>query len=90
MDESGATFYKDPDGKKVYEQKIPDEYAEYTARPDMDGKLKEVDEGIDDLDHLELKEIADELHEEGFYYPLDAGEKLKGKASGGLAHLLGE
>ena len=90
MDESGATFYKDPDGKKVYEQKIPDEYAEYTARPDMDGKLKEVEEGIDDLDHLELKEIADELHEEGFYYPLDAGEKLKGKASGGLAHLLGE
>ena len=88
--DSGLSWYTDSKGRKVYETKIPDEYTEFTARPDMDGKLKDVDEGIDDLDHLELKEIADELHEEGFYYPLDAGEKLKGKASGGLAHLLGE
>ena len=33
---------------------------EYTARPDMDGKMKDVDEYIDDMDHLELKKIADE------------------------------
>jgi len=88
MDESGATFYKDPDGKKVYEQKIPDEYAEYTARPDMDGKLKEVDEGIDDLDHLDLKEIADEidtLHTQDHHKTI-----RRKKASGGLAHMLGE
>ena len=77
--ESGLSWYKDADGKKVYETKIPDEYAEYTARPDMDGKLKDVDEFIDDVDHLELKEIADEI--------IDIRPK---KASGGLAHMLGE
>ena len=64
----------------MYEQKIPDEYAEGTVRPDMDGKMKDFEEGIDDLDHLELKEIADE-----------AKDLLKiKKASGGLAHMLGE
>jgi hypothetical protein len=60
--------------------KAPDEYAEYTARPDMDGKMKDVAEGIDDMDHLDLKEIADE-----------AKDLLKiKKASGGLAYALGE
>ena len=70
--------------------KTPDEYIEGSVRPDMDGKMKDFEEGLDDAAHLEFKKIADELHEEGFYYPLDAGEKLKGKASGGLAHMLGE
>ena len=72
--DSGVSWYKDADGKKVYEQQIPDEYVEYTAKPDMDGKLKDVEEYIDDIDHLELKEIADE-----------ADEIITKKASGGLA-----
>ena len=84
--ESGLSWYKDEKGRKVYETEIPDEYAEYTAKPDMDGKLKDVDEGIDDLDHLELKEIADEAITE-----FDKFSKIrKKKASGGLAHMLGE
>ena len=42
--------------------------------------MKDFEEGIDDLDHLELKEIADE-----------AKDLLKiKKASGGLAYALGE
>ena len=86
--ETGLSWYKNEKGKNVYEQKIPDEYAEYTARPDMDGKLKEVDEGIDDLDHLDLKEIADEidtLHTQDHHKTI-----RRKKASGGLAHMLGE
>ena len=49
----------------------PDEYFEGTVRPDMDGKMKDVDFHIDDADHLELKKIAD--------------EDLIKKAEGGLA-----
>jgi hypothetical protein len=60
--------------------KAPDEYTEYTVKPDMDGKMKDVEEYIDDMDHLDLKEIADE-----------AKDLLKiKKASGGLAYALGE
>ena len=52
--------------------KIPDEYIEGTVRPDMDGKLKDVEEFIDDVDHLELKKIADErktLFEDAVFKP---------------------
>ena len=62
--------------------KTADEYVEYTAKPDMDGKLKDVEEYIDDMDHLELKEIADEID--------TLVIKKTKKASGGLAHMLGE
>jgi len=66
--------------------KAPDEYAEYTARPDMDGKMKDIDEYIDEVDHLELKKIAEEDigWMEGFK------PSKQGKASGGLAYALGE
>jgi hypothetical protein len=80
--ESGLSWFTNEKGRKVYETKIPDEYAEYTAKPDMDGKLKDVDEYIDDMDHLELKEIADEVG--------TLMIKKTKKASGGLAYALGE
>ena len=57
----------------------PDEYFEGTVRPDMDGKMKDIEEFVDDADHLDLKKIADEIKD---IYPK--------KASGGLAHMLGE
>ena len=69
--------------------KVADEYIEGTVYPDMDGKMKDMQEGLDEAIHLDFKKIADELHEEGFYYPVDAAKKLK-KASGGLAYMLGE
>jgi len=84
--DSGLSWYKDADGKKVYETKIPDEYFEGTVRPDMDGKMKDIDEFVDDVDHLELKKIADEAVE---LEELATGQVFK-KASGGLAYMLGE
>ena len=54
----------------------PDEYEELTARPDMEGKLKDVEEGIED---------ASEIIEEA----TKSAPPIK-KASGGLAYMLGE
>jgi len=57
----------DPDGSGGYKEQeltltkgqsdesagvVPDEYDEYTVRPDDDGKLKDVEEGIEDIDDL--------------------------------------
>ena len=59
--ESGMSWYIDEGkGTRVYETKPPDEYMEGTVRPDNEGKMKDFEEGIDDVDHLELKKIADE------------------------------
>jgi len=55
MEITKGGYVKNKKGKMVKEG---DEYVEYTAKPDMDGKLKDVEEYIDDMDHLELKEIA--------------------------------
>ena len=38
----------------------PDEYIEGTVRPDMDGKFKDFEEGLDTDVHKQFKEIADE------------------------------
>ena len=103
--------------------KLDDEYFEATVRPDSEGKLKDVEEGIDELDHLDLKKIADEAKtlpirtkkagggpvdtqqliqmymEEGLSYEeaVQAAQaasnldmNLLKRASGGLAHMLGE
>jgi hypothetical protein len=67
----------------------PDEYFEGTVRPDRDGKMKDFEEGIDDLDHLELQKIADEGSFLTQKRNRDKVIKTK-KASGGLAHMLGE
>ena len=82
----GETIVKDEGLETAKIIQGSDEYAEYTARPDMDGKLKDVDEYIDDIDHLELEEIAKEDigWMEGFK------PSKQGKASGGLAYALGE
>ena len=77
--ESGLSWYVNEKGRKVYETKIPDEYFEGTVYPDMDGKMKDVVEEIDEVDHLDLKKIADEID-----------TLVIKKASGGLAYMLGE
>ena len=58
-------------------KKVADEYEEFTARPDMDGKMKDVDEGV-----------PDEVIEEGTIFEDNITEF--GKASGGIARMLGE
>ena len=67
----------------------PDEYDEFTARPDMDGKMKDVDEGLSE--NVE-KEIIEEVSEGGGNVDeLTLQEIKKGKlASGGIARMLGE
>ena len=57
-----------------------EEYEEYTARPDMDGKMKDVEDGV-----------PDDVIEEGTMFEddyLDFGKTKK--ASGGIARMLGE
>jgi hypothetical protein len=64
----------DPDGSGGYKEQeltltkgqadeqtgfVPDEYDEYTVRPDGDGKLKDVEEGLEDIDDL-IEEIGPE------------------------------
>ena len=69
-------YVKNKQGKMVKEG---DEYIEGTVRPDAEGKMKDFEEWIDDVDHLEFKEIADEVD-----------TLIIKKASGGLAYALGE
>jgi hypothetical protein len=68
-------------------KKPPDEYDEYTARPDMDGKMKDVDDGLSE--NVE-KEIMEEVSEGGGNVDeLTLQEIKKGKlASGGRVGLL--
>ena len=58
-------------------KKVVDEYEEFTARPDMEGKMKDVDGGV-----------PDEVIKEGTMFEDNMTEF--GKASGGIARMLGE
>jgi len=65
----------------------PDEYIEGTVRPDMDGKMKDFEEGLDEDVHEFFKKIADE----GSFLTQKRNRVIKSKkASGGLAYALGE
>jgi len=57
---------------------IPDEYEEATIRPDMDGKMKDIEDGIepDSIQEI-IKEVSDQA------------PSIK-KAGGGIAKMLGE
>ena len=71
-------YVKNKQGKIVKEA---DQYFEGTVTPDMDGKMKDVVESIDEIDHLDLKKISEEV--------IDEYGKVR-RASGGLAYALGE
>ena len=70
-------------------KKTQDEYIEGTVRPDMDGKMKDFEEGLDEDVHEFFKEIADEGSFLTQKRNRDKVIKTK-KASGGVAHMLGE
>ena len=80
--EKGQMGVKDEGLKTQKAFQEPDEYIEGTVRPDMDGKMKDFEEGLDEDVHEFFKEIADEVD--------TLVIKKTKKASGGLAHLLGE
>ena len=65
--------------------KTKDEYIEGTVYPDMDGKMKDWQDGLDEAIHLDFKKIADEI--DTLEIP---GYDRFSKASGGLAYALGE
>ena len=66
-------------------KKVVDEYEEFTARPDIDGKMKDVEEGVPD-EVVREGSIGKEQLEEEIVEQI-ARDK---KASGGLAYMLGE
>jgi len=67
----------------------PDEYEELTVRPDGEGKMKDVEDGIEPEG---IKEILDEVSEGGGNLDQRTLEEIaRGKlASGGVAMMLGE
>ena len=65
-------------GKRTEDGVIPDEYEEATIRPDGDGKMKDIDAGIEPEG---IKEIIEEATKEA--------PSIK-KAGGGIARMLGE
>ena len=65
-------------GQRTEDGVIPDEYGEATIRPDMDGKMKDFEDGIEPDS---IKEIIKEATKEA--------PSIK-KASGGIARMLGE
>ena len=69
--EPGGQYY-DETRKKVI--KYPDEYEEVTVKPDYEGKMKDVDYGLDSYDEI-LREV---------------GETKVKKSGGGLAYMMGE
>jgi hypothetical protein len=84
----GGSSIKDEGLETAKITKEPDVYFEGTVTPDMDGKMKDIVEYIDDVDHLELKKIADESKDlmikkaSGGRVPLAGGKKAgrpKGK-----------
>ena len=69
--------------------KPPDEYEELTVRPDPDGKMKDVEDGIEPES---VKEIMEEVGQGGGNLDQTTLEEIaRGKlASGGVAMMLGE
>ena len=53
---------------------LPEDYQEVTVKPDYEGKMKEVEDGLETVEDI-TKEV---------------GEKRSKQAGGGIAYLLGE
>ena len=64
--------YRTP--KNTPEGSLPADYEEVTVKPDFEGKMKDIEDGLDSMDEI-LEEV---------------GETQLKKASGGLAYMLGE
>ena len=81
IDDRGEFGYKEESmvykkGGMTEEGRVADEYEEFTVRPDEDGKLKDIDTGIDDVSDI-IREATDQA------------PSIK-KAGGGIARMLGE
>ena len=70
--------------KKVI--KYPDEYEEVTVKPDYEGKMKDVDYGLDNIDEI-MREV-DMIETD--YKITPSGKTRDKKSGGGLAYMMGE
>ena len=70
-------------------KKVVDEYDEYTARPDEDGKLKDVESGVSEETVMDGSISKEELEQEIVEQLSKEAPSIK-KASGGIARMLGE
>ena len=81
--------YQDIDTTTGKTIEVPSKYEEVTIRPDMDGKMKDVEDGLDNVDEI-MREV-DMIKTD---YKMSPGGKLRNKkkklASGGVAYMLGE
>ena len=89
-DEAGVSeevymTYKPGRGDEATKGTPADEYEEFTAKPDIDGKMKDVEEGVPD-EVIEEGSIGKEQLEQEIVEQI-ARDK---KASGGIAMMLGE
>ena len=71
-------------GKNNKPVEVPAQYDEVTVRPDMDGKMKDVDNGLDSID--EIMRDADMI---ATNYKIKPDGRPK-KSGGGVAYMLGE
>ena len=89
-DEAGVSeevymTYKPGRGDEATKGTPADEYEEFTAKPDIDGKMKDVEEGVPD-EVVREGSIGKEQLEEEIVEQITRDKK----ASGGLAYMLGE
>ena len=75
--EPGGSYYDETRKKEI---KYPEQYEEVTVKPDFEGKMKDVDYGLDSYD-----DIIEEVETTDFEFL-----KKQKKASGGLAYMMGE
>ena len=69
--EPGGSYYDETRKKEI---KYPTEYEEVTVSPDYEGKMKDVDFGLDNIDEIKR----------------EVGETEIKKSGGGLAYMMGE
>ena len=70
-------------------KKVVDEYDEYTARADQDGKMKDVESGVSEETVMDGSISKEELEQEIIEQLSKEAPSIK-KASGGIARMLGE
>jgi len=71
-------------GKNNKPVEVPAQYEEVTVKPDMDGKMKDVDVGLDSIDQI-MKDA--DIIETNYKMKPDGRPK---KSGGGVAYMLGE
>ena len=81
--EPGGSYYDETRKKEI---KYPTEYEEVTVKPDYEGKMKDVDYGLDNIDEI-MREV-DMIETD---YKIAPSGKIRDKKSGGgIAYMMGE